>query len=329
MANFMVAIPPEELGEYPEGHPKHDPDYDCMKLRVITVEMQKAEEIAEKRLYNEFVDEPVQEPQKRVWATIPKNNLCIPFKWFDYESDAAVFAIAVARVNNVAVDCFGKPSMCRSLCSFLDSVLQHRHLRMKKEDDPLNMTLQDRRIRHWKAVIAESCVARDFTLRLVRHVTLMLVGASFDFARQNGQRSQSSNLSGKIEKLREWFEENDREDLEAFECLQPKRMELKGFKANGMSHMFFTCIAPLAVCLINKAASSGPQSNGNEKRKGHHNSRKRKADTLHAHESVRPKRQYQMRQPPPPPPKRLDEGIKHPRRIAQGKGGQRRWAKRG
>lgn len=246
----MREISPEELGEYPEGHPKHDPDLDCKKFRVITVEMQKEEEIAEKKLHNEFVEEPIQEPQKRVWALIPKNNLCIPSKCFDYDSDAAAFIIAVARVNNTAIDYIGKSATGRALCVFLDAVLEHRHLRMKKEEDPPNMTLQERRIRHWKAVIAESCVARDFTLRLVRHVTLMLVGASSDFARRNGQRNRSRDLGDKIEKLRDWFEENDPADLRAFELLQPKRQAPHPSEGNGMSCVF---IVPIPVCMVNMA----------------------------------------------------------------------------
>ncbi|KAK7700355.1 hypothetical protein SLS64_010963 [Diaporthe eres] len=298
MIPFMRAISPEALGEYPEGHPKHDPDYDCQKFLVITVEMQKEEEIAEKKLYNQFVEEPVQEPQKRVWISIPKTNLCIPHKWFDYDSDAAAFIKAVAKANNVGVHGFGRTTTGTSLCSFLNAVLEHRHLRMKKEEDPPNMTLQQRRVRHWKAVIAESCVARDFTLRLVRHVTLMLVGASFDFARQNGQRNKSRDMGDKIEKLREWFEENDLEDLRAFELLQPKRQAPHPLKRNVW-----------------------PQSNGNEKRKGHRNSRKRKVDPVLPHESIRPKRQRQMGRALPS--QRLGDEIEPPRRIAEGKRGKR------
>lgn len=325
MSNFMRAISPEELGEYPEGHPKHDPDYDCMKFRVITVEMQKAEAIAEKKLYNEFVDEPVQEPQKLAWASIPKNNLCIPFKWFDYDSDAAAFIKAIARANNVGVHCFGRTTTGSSLCSFLDAVLEHRHLRMKKEEDPPNMTLQERRIRHWKAVIAESCVARDFTLRLVRHVTLMLVGASSDFARQNGKRNKSHDLGDRIEKLRDWFEENDPADLSAFELLQPKRQAPHPPKGNGMSCVFF--IVPIPVCLVNRATSSGcSRSKGKEMREGNRNSRKRKADSGLPHESIQPKRQRQMGRALPT--QRLGDEIKPPRRIAHGKRGNRDWDRR-
>ncbi|KAG6358054.1 hypothetical protein INS49_013938 [Diaporthe citri] len=259
MPNLMREIDPGELGEYPEGHPKHDPGYDCKKFRVITVEMQKAELIAEKKLYNEFVEEPVQEPQKRVWALIPKNNLCIPFKWFDYESDAAVFVLAVARVNNMAIGCAGKSATGRALCSFLDSVLEHCHLRMKKEEDPPNMTLQERRIQ------TSPCVF-------------------------------SRDLGVKIEKLRDWFEENDPADLRAFELLQPKRQ-----------------------------APHPPKGNGKEMREGTRNSRKRKADPSLPHESIRPKRHRQTGRALPP--QRPDDEIKPPRRIAQGKRGKRDWAK--
>lgn len=325
MFPFMRAITPEALGEYPEGHPEHDPDYDCQKFRVITVAMQKEEKIAEKKLHNEFVEEHVQEPQKRVLESIPKSNLCVPYKWFDYDSDAVVFVIAIARVNNMAVDCFGKSATGRALCIFLDAVLEHRHLRMKKEEDPPNMTLQDRRIRHWKAVIAESCVARDFTLRLVRHVTLMLVGASFDFARQNGQRNKSRDLGDRIEKLRDWFEENDPGDLRAFEVLQPKRQAPHLPKRNGMSCVFF--IVPIPVCLVNKAASSAcPRSEGKEMREGNRDSRKRKAAPVLPHETIQPKRQRQMGRALPT--QRLGDEIEPPRRIAQGKRGKRDWGRR-
>ncbi|KAI7775052.1 hypothetical protein LA080_007434 [Diaporthe eres] len=270
MASYMLAISPEELGEYPEGHPKHDPDYDCMKFRVITVEMQKEEEIAEKKLYNH---------------------------------DAAAFIKAVAKANNVGVHGFGRTTTGTSLCSFLNAVLEHRHLRMKKEEDPPNMTLQQRRVSHWKAVIAESCVARDSTLRLVRHVTLMLVGASFDFARQNGQRNTSRDLGDKIEKLRDWFEETDPDDLRAFELLQPKRQPPRAPEGNDRR-----------------------RSKDKEMLEGNHNSRKRKADPVLPHESIRPKRQRQMGRALPT--QRLGDEIEPPRRIAQGKRGKRDWGMR-
>lgn len=197
--------------------------------------MQEQQRLADKKLHNMFVDEPVQDAQRRVWASIPKTNLCIPFNWFDYETDAAAFLTAVAKANNVAAHCVGRMTMGGSLCLLMDSVMKHRHLRMKKDDDPPQMSLQDRRFRHWKAVIDNCCIVKGLTVRLVRHVTLMLVGASFDFARQNRQRTQGGGLDGKIEKLRDWFMENDLSDLRAFEFLQRERRKPHSHYANGMS----------------------------------------------------------------------------------------------
>lgn len=239
-----MLLTPEEANDIPAGHPGYDPDLHCDKYRVISVEKQKQQRLADKKLHNEFVDEPVQEPQRRVWMLIPKTNLCIPIKWFDYDDDAAAFIKALARVTNKAVDCVGRTSMGFTLCVFMDSVMRNRHLRMKKEDDPPHMSLQERRVRHWQAVISESSFARDFTVRLVRHVTLMLVGASYDFAGQNGQRGKGGDLDGKVEKLRDWFMENDPGDLKAFEYLQPKRLKPNAPNAHGMSCMILVDSLP-------------------------------------------------------------------------------------
>lgn len=198
--------------------------------------MQEEQEIAEKKLHKQFVEEPVQDPEWRAMFLIPKTNLRIPYNWFWYESDAAAFIRAVAKANNVGVHNLGKSTTGTSLRRLMNAVWENRDLRMKKEEDPPRMSLQERRDRHWEAVIDCSSVARGFSLRLVRHVTLMLVGASFDFAKSNGQRNQSNGLSGMVEKLCDWFVENDPEDLKAFECLQPERRQLHGPYENGMSY---------------------------------------------------------------------------------------------
>lgn len=294
--------------------------------------MQEEQEIAEKKLHNLFVDEPVEDAQKRVWTAIPKTNLCIPVKWFDYDSDAEDFIKAVARANNIAVHCFGRTTASRSLCMLLDVVSRNLPLRMKKEEDPPSMTLQDRRIRHWKAIIEQSSIARYLNVRLVRYVTLMLVGASSDFAWQNGIRGRTSDLGGRIEKLRDWFEENDPEDLKAFEFLQPKRMPPQDPTAKGMPCMFLTFA--LFVYLINKTLPplAWPQPRHNEKYQNR-NSRKRKAEAfLHPSENVRSKRQHQMHlprpQPAPPAPQRFYDAYRPARRVQGGERGKRTWNKR-
>lgn len=241
-------ITPERLGEPALGQEGHDPDLHCMKLEFISPQMQKEEMIAQQKLNKQFVDEPVNEPQTLAVFLIPKTNLRIPFNWFDYDSDAAAFIKGVARCQNVGVHTLGKSRMGTSLCIFLDTVWRHRHLRMKSENDPPSMGLQERRIRHWKAIIDESSLARGFTLRLVRHVILMLVGACFDFARSNGRRIPSSALGDKIEKLCYWFKENDPADLKAFEDFQPERRKLPRPRGDGMSRVFFIVHAP--ICML-------------------------------------------------------------------------------
>lgn len=283
MPNILREITPERLGEHPPGHPDYDPDLDCTKFRVISEKMQEDERTAEKKLHNQFVDEPIKDPESRTMFLIPKTNLRIPYKWFDNVSDAATFIRVVARANNVGVQILGKSATGTSLRMFIDVVWKHRHLRMKKEEDPPRMSLQERRIRHWKAVMEESCIAKHFTLRLVRHVTLMLVGASLDFAKSNATRSKSNDLSGKIEKLCEWFEEYDPEDLKAFKFLQSERKGPRDPKPNGMSRS--SSMVQIPTCMVNKTVSlDGPQSRrrgqapGEEKSKfiSHHG--KRKAD---------------------------------------------------
>lgn len=242
--------------------------------------MQEEEELAEKKLYKQFVEEPVQDPEWRAMFLIPKTNLRIPYNWFWHASDAAAFIRAVAKANNVGVHTLGKSTMGTSLLRLMNVVWENRGLRMKKEEDPPRMSLQKRRDRHWEAVINGSSVVRGFSLRLVRHVTLMLVGASFDFAKSNGRRSRGKDLSGMVEKLRDWFEENDPEDLKAFEYLQPERQQLPD---DGMSYP--SSMIQIAVCTINKTVQLvgfQPQRRGwapgYEKGQGNPDNRKRKAD---------------------------------------------------
>lgn len=284
MPNILREITPERVGDYPWGHPEHDPDLHCTKFLVVTEDMQEEEKIAEKKLYKQFVDEPIHGPDWRTMFLIPKTNLRIPHKWFDYDSDAAAFIRAVARANNVGVHTLGKSTTGNSLCMFIDVVWKYRHLRMKKEEDPPRMSLQERRIRHWKAVMDESSIATLFTLRLVRHVTFMLVGASLDFAKSNAKRGKSNDLSGKIEKMCDWFQENDADDLNSFEFLQPQRQKLHHPDANGMSYLLH--LVHIITCIVNKTASlAGSQPRrrgwapGKEKSKYIPNHRKRKAET--------------------------------------------------
>lgn len=284
MVGFLRPVTPARLGEPALGEDGYDPDLHCQKFYFISDEMQKEEEIAEKKLNKQFVEEPIKDPEWRAMFLIPKTNLRIPVNWFDYASDAAAFIRAAAKCNDVGVYSLGKAATGTTLCIFMDVAWKHRHLRVKKEEDPPCMSLQERRTRYWKAIIHESSLARDFTLRLVRHVTFMLVGASFDFAKSNGQRSSSSTLSGKVERLRDWFEENDPADLEAFECLQPERRKLHRPYANSMCYLSPTVTIPMR--LANRAASLvGPQPQRRswapceKKGKGKCDSRKRKIDT--------------------------------------------------
>lgn len=166
--SFMREISPEELGELASGNPDWDPDLHCMKLRVITPQMQEQERIEEKKRHGQFVDEPVCDPQEILLNVIPRNNLRIPFHsgWFDYDSDAELFYKAVAQINDIDLGRLGRETMGRTLNMFLDVVFKHRGLRMRNKGDPPHMSHQERRNRHWQAVIDESSLARLFSQRL-------------------------------------------------------------------------------------------------------------------------------------------------------------------
>lgn len=357
---YYVEVPPEELGELPWGHPDHHPDLHCTKYRFISPKMQEEQEIAEKKLYKQFVEEPVQDPEWRAMFLIPKTNLRIPYNWFWHSSDAAAFIRAVAKANNVGVHTLGKSTMGTSLLRLMNVVWERRDLRMKQEEDPPRMSLQERRDRHWEAVTDGSSVVRGFSLRLIRHVTLMLVGASFDFAKSNGRRSQGKDLSGIVEKLRDWFEENDPEDLKAFEYLQPERQQLPD---DGMSCPSF--MAQVLMCMVNKTVQLvgfQPQRRGwapgYEKGPGNPGNRKRTAGNYRP--SFDLERKADTYRPPPDPERktdtyrpaygckrkadiyhptsdfrskrqrqaRLDDDIEPPKRISEGKRGKRRWGQR-
>lgn len=166
--------PPENVGDLPPGHPDWDPDLHCPKYRVISVQMQKDERDAEKRRNNQFMDdEPICEPQKKALTIIPTLDLIPPNGfWFDSDKDAEAFIKAVARVSDRSVDVVGKTSAGTRLYSFLDKVFMLKGVRKEKQKGALDVSLQERRDRHWRAVIKESPLARDFTPELVSHVTL-------------------------------------------------------------------------------------------------------------------------------------------------------------
>lgn len=326
MRNILREVSPEELGEPTPGQPGYDADLHCLKLRVITPEMQEQERIEDKKRHGQFVDGPVQDAQERLLSLISKNNLRLPCKWFDNDSDAEIVFKAVARAYNVSFDCLGKTTMTASLCRLLDVVWKHRGLRMRNKGDPPRMSHQERRIRHWQAVIDESSLARLFSQRLVRHVTLMLVQAHLNFAKSVGRCNRNSTLNDKIDKVSGWFGENDPEDVKSFEYLHPERQEAHAPKAQGMSCMILMTSVP--ICMVNTAVSLA-----HNKRKGKRNSRKSKAATLPPWANVRQKRQRHTNTPlsatrpdqtqPPLPIPVPDCEIELPERIRKAKGGRR------
>lgn len=326
MISFMREISPEELGEPSHGDPDYDPDLHCTKLRLITPEMQEQERTEEKKRHGQYVDGPVQDAQERLSSLISKNNLRLPCKWFDNDSDAEIVFKAVARAYNVSFNRLGQTTVTASLCRLLDVFWKHRGLRMRNKGDPPRMSHQERRNRHWQAVIDESSVARLFSQRLVRHVTLMLVQAHRNFAKSDGRYNRNSTLNDKIDKVSGWFEENDPEDVKSFEYLHPERQEARAPKAQGMSCMILMAFVP--ICMVNKAVSLA-----HNKRKGKRNSRKIKAATLPPWANVRQRRQRHTNTPlsatrldhtqPPLPVPVPDCEIELPERIRKAKGGRR------
>lgn len=171
---YYVLEPPENCGDLPTGHPNWDPDLHCPKYRVISAEMQKEAKKEEKRSYKEFVDdEPIYEPQKKALGMIPTLDLIPPNGfWFDSDKDAEAFITAVARVSDVSVDIVNRKITGRRLYQFLNKVSMLRGEREETKKGAPDVSLQERRDRHWRAVIKEAPLARDFTPELVSHVTL-------------------------------------------------------------------------------------------------------------------------------------------------------------
>lgn len=169
-----MLVPPEECGDLPPGHPEWDPDHHCPKYRMVTVEMQKEWIEAEKKANNLFVeDEPVLDPQMKALTMIPTLDLIPPNGWwFDNKQDAKAFVTAVARVSNVSVNVVGRTSGGGRLYRFILKVLECCRVRKEKEEGSRPLSLQERRDRHWRAVIKESPIARDFSPELVSHITL-------------------------------------------------------------------------------------------------------------------------------------------------------------
>ncbi|KAK2609663.1 hypothetical protein N8I77_003154 [Diaporthe amygdali] len=235
----MTPIPPEELDEKGPGHPNWDPDLECAKLRVISIKKQEQEQIAEKKRNNEYTDEPVIEPQKRALKLIPKQDLLLPSRWFDNDEDAEAFIIAACKGNNAAVDALGRTRTSNALLQFLRTVYGLRGQRKEnKEDASPRLSLQELRDRHWQAVVEESSFARDFSPHLARHVTLMLLGANRPFKEHEKFLDGSTDLLTIIDKLLQWFEQNDAAELDEFDALHPEPKQLYA-KRNGTSPIPF------------------------------------------------------------------------------------------
>lgn len=245
-SNENWLLDPRELGEPRYGAEGFDIDHHGPKYLVVTPEMLERERIAERRRNGLYFDDPVHHAQKRSLDLIPKNNLCIPYKWFFEDGDAEKVFKAAARAHDIGVNRLGTTSLTNSLSMLLDVVSKHRGLRMKNKGDPPCMSLQQRRSRHWQAVIDESAFARDFSQGLVRHVTLMLVGAHLAFAESKGSWNRNSGLNDKIVKVSEWFEEYDPEDVRSFESSQPERQKVN---APQQSTSWFTFVLPPSIPL--------------------------------------------------------------------------------
>ncbi|KAG8157683.1 hypothetical protein KVR01_012345 [Diaporthe batatas] len=231
--NEYCLLDPRELGEPHYGAEGFDVDLHGPKYKRITPQMQEQERLDERRRNGLYFDEPVHDAQNRLLDLIPKNNLCIPLNWFHFESDAEKVFKAAARTHDVAINRVGTTRLTTCLCMFLGVVSKHRDLRLRGKGDPPHMSLQERRERHWQAVIDESSFARDFSQRLVRHVTLMLVSAHVAFYNLKGPRNKNKELNDKITKVSEWFEENDPEDVRSFEYLEAKRPEVRAVRKKG------------------------------------------------------------------------------------------------
>lgn len=165
---------PEEANDIAPGRPGYDPDLHCPKYRVISVQMQLDAIEADKKHHGLFLEEePVSEPQKRAVMMIPTLDLIPPHKyWFDSDKDAETFIKAVARVSDVSVHIVGRTSTGGRLYQFLNKVADYRYVREEKEEGSPPLSLQERRRKHWCAVIKEAPLARDFSPELVSHITL-------------------------------------------------------------------------------------------------------------------------------------------------------------
>lgn len=261
--NEWVLIDPQELGEPHHGAEDHDMDLHCEKYKRTTPEMREQERIAERRRNGLYFDDPVHNAQKRLVDLIPKNNLRIPYKWFFDDGDAEKVFKAAAKAHDIAVYRLSTTSLTRSLSMLLECISRHRGLRMKNKGDSPRMSLQERRNRHWQAVIDESAFARDFSQGLVRHVTLMLVGAHLAFAESKGSWNDNNGLNDKIVKVSEWLEEYDPEDIKSFESSQPERQVVNAPKES--TSWFVSAIPPsfrlidMIQCFVRKQEQSGSQ----------------------------------------------------------------------